>query len=178
MNLIALRHRPSSSRKTENNGDGTFTVATVSKSTQSTQSTQIHNVHSLFANQKTRPNHYTLQSVVIRANPCKPSIPDLLRLNRLNRKDLIRFHLLHPLHKLLSLFTRIEHHPVVQPARAYLVASPHRLGHRFPSKQSIEFQVLQPKQLRVSVLPVATTHFNTFPGDKSHSTPIHPNRYG
>jgi hypothetical protein len=28
MNLIALRHRPSSSHKTENNGDGIFTVAT------------------------------------------------------------------------------------------------------------------------------------------------------
>ena len=98
------------------------------------------------------------------------SIPDLLCVNRFNRKHLIRFHLLHSLHKLLRLFASIEHHPVVQPSRAYLVASPHRLGHRFPSKQSIEFQVLQPKQLRVSVVPVTATHFNTFPGDKSHST--------
>jgi hypothetical protein len=44
MNLIPLRHRPSPSRKTENNGDGIFTVATVSKSTQST----IENVNDEF----------------------------------------------------------------------------------------------------------------------------------
>jgi hypothetical protein len=31
MNLVAFRHRRSSSRKTENNGDGIFTVATISE---------------------------------------------------------------------------------------------------------------------------------------------------
>src|ERR1700761_4230861 len=96
--------------------------------------------------------------------------PDLLCFNRLNRKHLIRLHLLHPLHKLFSLFTRVKHHPVIQPPRAYLVTSPHCLGHRLSSKQSIEFQVLEPKQIRVSVLPITAIHFNTFPGDMSHST--------
>src|SRR5260370_2799350 len=47
MNLIALGHRPSSSRKKRKQWRRHSTVATFS------QSTQIHNVHSKFANQKT-----------------------------------------------------------------------------------------------------------------------------
>jgi hypothetical protein len=102
-----------------------------------------------------------VSSVQIRV---KPSIPDLPSLNRLNRKHLVRLHLLHPLHKLFSLFARIEHHPVIQPSRTYLVTSPHCLGHRPTSKQSIEFQVLQPKQIRISVLPIAAIHFKHLSG--------------
>src|SRR5580704_18875402 len=97
-------------------------------------------------------------------------VPDLPSLNRLDRKHLIRLHLLHPLGKLHCFFAGVEHHPVVQPSRAHLVTSPHCLGHRLTSKQSIEFQVLQPKQIRVLVFPFTTIHFNTFPGDMSHST--------
>jgi hypothetical protein len=85
-------------------------------------------------------------------------VPDLPRLNRLNREDLIRLHLLHPLRKLHSLFLGIEHHPVVQPACSNLVALPHRLGHRLSSKQSIEFQVLQPKRICVLIFSSTSVH--------------------
>src|SRR3979490_291766 len=92
------------------------------------------------------------------------SVPDLPRLNGLDRKHLIRLHLLHALHKLLSLFACVKHHPVIQPSRAYLVTSPHCLGHGLTSKQSIEFQVLQPKQICVSVLPITAIHFKHLSG--------------
>jgi hypothetical protein len=61
MNLIALRHRPST--KTENNGDG------IPPSPPSLNQNQFQNVHSLFANEKTRPIT-TVLIRVIRANRC------------------------------------------------------------------------------------------------------------
>jgi hypothetical protein len=93
------------------------------------------------------------QSIVLK------SVPNLLCFNRLNRKHLIRLHLLHSLGKLHCLFARVEHHPVVQTPRAHLVTSPHCLGHRLTSKQSIEFQVLQPKRICVLVFSVTSIHY-------------------